>query len=147
MQKIKAVIDTNTFVSGVISSKGSPRKILELAGKEVFKVVTSASINREILEVLHRDYIYFKYGLHEDIIDDIAIFLFEGTVLTDDSIKFSIIKKDPADDKFISCAFEGEADYIISGDEHLLNLKHYKGIQIVSASSFLKIIEKILKKK
>ncbi len=52
MLKINAVIDTNTFVSGVISSKGSPRKVLELARKEVFKVVTSVPINREILEVL-----------------------------------------------------------------------------------------------
>lgn len=147
MQKINAVIDTNTFVSGVISSKGSPRKVLELARKEVFKVVTSVSINREILEVLHRDYIYVKYSLNEDIIDDIAIFLYEGTILTDDTFKFSVIKKDPADNKFISCAIEGEADYIISGDEHLLNLKHYKGIQIVNAFSFLKILEKILKKK
>ena len=147
MQKINAVIDTNTFVSGIISPKGSPRKVLELARKEVFKAVTSVSINREILEVLHRDYIYVKYGLNEDIIDDIAIFLYEGTILTDDTFKFSVIKKDPADNKFISCAIEGEADYIISGDEHLLNLKHYKGIQIVNAFSFLKILEKILKKK
>jgi putative PIN family toxin of toxin-antitoxin system len=145
--KIKAVIDTNLFVSGLISSKGSPRKILELAKKEVFKVATSVPINREILEVLHRDYIYFKYGLNEDIIDDIAIFLYEGTQLTNDTFKFSVIKKDPADNKFISCAIEVEADYIISGDEHLLNLKHYKGIQIVNAFSFLKILEKILKKK
>ena len=52
MQKINAVIDTNTFVSGIISPKGSPRKVLELARKEVFKVVTSVPINREILEVL-----------------------------------------------------------------------------------------------
>ena len=54
MQKINAVIDTNTFVSGVISPKGSPIKILELARKEVFKVVTSASIIREILEILEK---------------------------------------------------------------------------------------------
>jgi putative PIN family toxin of toxin-antitoxin system len=56
VQKFKAVIDTNTFVSGIISPKGSPRKILELAKKEVFKVVTSVSINREILEVLRKDF-------------------------------------------------------------------------------------------
>ena len=55
MPKIKAVIDTNLFVSGLISSKGSTRKILELAKKEVFKVVTSVPINRQILEVLHRE--------------------------------------------------------------------------------------------
>lgn len=145
MLKIKAVIDTNIFVSGIISPKGPPRKILELARKEAFKVVTSASINHEILEVLHRDYIYQKYGLNEEIIDDIAVFLYEGTLLINDILKLSIIKKDPADNKFISCAIEGEADNIISGDEHLLSLKQYKGIQIVDTKSFLKILERSLK--
>ncbi|MEK6545824.1 MAG: putative toxin-antitoxin system toxin component, PIN family, partial [Nitrospinota bacterium] len=126
MQKNKAVLDTNIFVSGIISSKGSPRKVLELAKKEVFKVVTSASINHEIIEVLHRDYIYTKYSLNEDIIDDIATFLYEGTLLVEDTFKISIIEKDPSDNKFINCAVEGEADYIVSGDSHLLSLKNYK---------------------
>lgn len=58
MAVIRAVIDTNVFVSGLSSPKGSPRKVLELAKKEIFKVVTSISINHEIFEVLHRDYIY-----------------------------------------------------------------------------------------
>lgn len=140
MQKIKAVIDTNIFVSGAISPKGIPRKILEAAQRKIFQVVTSISINREILDVLHRDYIYTKYNLNEDIIDDIAAFLYEGATLTEDSYKVSKIIKDPADNKFIGCAIEGEADYIVSGDEHLLSLKHYKGIQIIDAKSFLKIL-------
>lgn len=38
--------------------------------------------------------------------------------------------------KFIECAMEGEADYIVSGDEHLLSLKHYKGIQIVNVKDW-----------
>lgn len=141
MQKIKAVLDTNIFVSGIISSKGSPRKVLELARKEVFKVVTSASINHEIIEVLHRDYIYTKYSLNEDIIDDIATFLYEGTLLVEDTFKISIIEKDPSDNKFINCAVEGEADYIVSGDSHLLSLKNYKAIKILDANSFFKILE------
>lgn len=141
MQKIKAVLDTNIFVSGIISSKGSPRKVLELARKEVFKVVTSASINHEIIEVLHRAYIYTKYSLNEDIIDDIATFLYEGTLLVEDTFKISIIEKDPSDNKFINCAVEGEADYIVSGDSHLLSLKNYKSIKILDANSFFKILE------
>lgn len=141
MRAIRAVIDTNIFVSGVISSKGSPRKLLELARKGVFKVVSSISINREILEVLHRDYIYSKYGLQEDIVDDIASFLYEGTVLTEDSYTISKVKKDPADNKFIECAIEGEADYIVSGDDHLLSLKHHKEIQIISVKDFLKLLD------
>jgi uncharacterized protein len=142
MNRIKAVLDTNIIVSGIISSKGSPRKLLELAKDETFKVITSILINREILEVLHRDHIYTKYGLNEAIIDDIASFLYEGTILTEDSYEIMKVKKDPEDDKFINCAIEGEAGYIVSGDRHLLDLKHCSGIQIVNVNSFLRILQK-----
>lgn len=142
MHRIRAVIDTSIFVSGVISPLGSPRKILELAKRNLFEVVTSVSINREILEVLHRNYIYAKYNLNEDVVDDIATFLYEGTILTEDSYEVSKITEDPGDNKFIGCAIEGEADYIVSGDEHLLSLKNYRGIQIVNVDSFLKILRK-----
>ncbi|MBI3795295.1 MAG: putative toxin-antitoxin system toxin component, PIN family [Nitrospinae bacterium] len=68
MAKIRAVLDTNLFVSGLISPKGAPRRILDLARKESFKVITSIAINHEILNVLHRSHIYAKYGLTEEII-------------------------------------------------------------------------------
>ena len=141
MPKIRAVIDTNVLVSGMISPKGAPRKVLDLARKEIFKVVSSVSINHEVLNVLHRDYIYAKYHLDEETIDEISAFLYEGTILTEDRYAVSKVRKDPKDDKFIACAVEGEADYIVSGDEHLLSLKHFKGIQIVDAHDFLKILE------
>lgn len=135
----RIVIDTNVFVSGTISPKGAPRKVLDLARKGAFKVVTSLSINREILEVLHREHIYTKYGLTETVIDDIAAFLYEGAVLTEDSYEVSRVKKDVDDNKFIACAMEGDAAYIVSGDDHLLDIKYYRGIQIVDAKRFLKI--------
>jgi uncharacterized protein len=138
MHKIRAVIDTNVLVSGIISPKGSPRKILESARNEFFRVVSSASINHEILDVLHRDHIYTKYNLTEELIDDIAVFLYEGTILTDDRYSLSKITRDHGDNMFIACALEGEADYIVSGDDHLLALKFYRGVQIVDAKSFLK---------
>ncbi|MEK7872097.1 MAG: putative toxin-antitoxin system toxin component, PIN family [Nitrospirota bacterium] len=112
MRKSRAVVDTNVLVSGIISPKGVPRKLLDLARKAVFKVITSVSINHEILNVLHRDYIYTKYNLTEEIIDDVAAFLYEGTILTENQYAVSKVKKDPEDNKFIACALEGEADYI-----------------------------------
>jgi putative PIN family toxin of toxin-antitoxin system len=140
VRKIRVVVDTNVLVSGIISSKGAPRRILDLAKKEVFKVVTSISINHEILNVLHRDYIYAKYNLNEETIDNISVFLYEGAILTEDHYTVLKVKRDPEDNKFIACALEGEADYIVSGDKHLLDLKHYKSIQIVDARGFLKIL-------
>jgi hypothetical protein len=143
VRKIRAVLDTNVLVSGIISASGAPRKILDLARKEAFRVVSSLSINHEVLDVLHRDYIYSKYRLTEETIDDIAAFLYEGTFLTEDQYKVTKVRKDPDDNKFLACAIEGEADCIVSGDDHLLSLKQYKGIRIVDACGFLTdLIEK-----
>ena len=47
------------------------------------------------------------------------------------------VPNDPEDDKFIECAISCNADYIVSGDRHLLNLKEYAGIRILKASEFL----------
>ena len=47
---------------------------------------------------------------------------------------------DPDDNKFLACALEAKADFIVSGDNHLLEIKHYHGIQIVDAKSFIKKI-------
>ena len=53
------------------------------------------------------------------------------------SIKIEIIKDDPDDNKFIECAVTNNADYIISGDNHLLNLREYENIKILSPKEFL----------
>jgi hypothetical protein len=50
-----------------------------------------------------------------------------------------VIKDDPADNKYLACAFEGEADYIVSGDHHLLDIENYKEIEIIKAKGFLRI--------
>ena len=49
----------------------------------------------------------------------------------------NVISDDPSDNKYLACAHEGEADYIVSGDHHLLDLKSYKGIKILKAKPFL----------
>jgi predicted nucleic acid-binding protein len=51
------------------------------------------------------------------------------------------IPDDPADDLVLACALEGHADVIVSGDHHLLDLKSYQGIDIVSPAEFLKMLE------
>ena len=60
MQGIKAVIDTNVLVSGIISPKGAPRKILDLAKKDKFKVVTSVSINHEAIDKFKEGNIHWE---------------------------------------------------------------------------------------
>ncbi len=57
-------------------------------------------------------------------------------VFTTETPQLSIVKDNPDDNKFIECAVELEAQYIISGDKHLQNIKKYMGIEIVSPREF-----------
>ncbi|RKX61804.1 MAG: hypothetical protein DRP37_03165 [Thermodesulfobacteriota bacterium] len=50
-----------------------------------------------------------------------------------------IIKENPSDNKYLSCAYEGESDYIVSGDHHLLDIETYRGTEILKAKSFLDV--------
>ena len=61
-------------------------------------------------------------------------------VITPGKLVIDAIPDDPADNKILACGLEGEADYIISGDHHLTDLKIFQGIKIINPSTFLKII-------
>ena len=69
--------------------------------------------------------------------------VFRKAIIAKDIYKTDKILDDPTDNKFLACALEKKADYIVSRDPHLRNLKHYHGIQIVDAKSF---IEKVTAK-
>ncbi|MBI1925537.1 PIN domain-containing protein [Candidatus Poribacteria bacterium] len=58
-------------------------------------------------------------------------------------LQLQVIKADPDDDKFIIAAVEGGADYIVSGDSHLKELKEYQGIKIVTPAQFVRILENL----
>jgi hypothetical protein len=56
-------------------------------------------------------------------------------------LKLRAVEKDPDDDKYLVAALEGRAEYLVSGDSDLLALREYKGVNIVTAREFLRIIE------
>ncbi len=82
-----------------------------------------------------------KLNLPTAYIDSFEEELLRVATLVVPSKKIDIIKEDPDDNKVLECAIEGNVDYIISGDRHLLKLKEYSGIRIVWASWLLKILE------
>ena len=73
--------------------------------------------------------------------DDLLIFAWA----VEGKAEIDVIQADPTDNKYLACALEGEADYIDSGDRHLLDLGLYQGIKIIKAKAFLKIWDKQLK--
>ncbi len=82
----------------------------------------------------------FKKGiaLSKHQISEKIFHLAELGKLVHPEIKSNVIKDDPSDNMYLECAIEGEADFIISGDKHLKDLKSYKGIKIIDPVTFLK---------
>jgi predicted nucleic acid-binding protein len=62
-------------------------------------------------------------------------------ILINPANKLEIIDKDPADNRYLECAIEGEAPYIVTGDKHLLELKEYEGIVILPPAGFLAALD------
>src|SRR4030042_3192196 len=142
---IRVVLDTNVLISALISKKSAaPLKLYKAFTTQQFLLITSTSIIEEVEDVINRENIIKYHKLsskqRKQLIEQLLLLSYVtlGAIATGEIL----IVKDPKDDKFIYAALEGNADYIVSGDNHLLDLKTYKDIKIVTPSKFLEIVEK-----
>jgi len=139
---IKIVIDTNVFISGFLW-KGNPAEIFDLARRGEIKICVSEEIIEELARVL--GYPKFRSRLRsiektsEQIIEE---FLEIVKLYPSEKLPQPVIIEDPPDDKFLACAVSCQALFIVSGDKHLLQLKEFQDILIVSPKEFLNIIKK-----
>ena len=130
----KVVVDTNIYISAIFWG-GKPREVVDLGRDENMLIFTSSDIEREIAEKLRT-----KFRLDEEetnqIISDFSTF----TIPVKIKKQIQAVLDDPDDDKFIECAVSCGADFIVSGDQHLLRIKEYAGIKILTAAEFLPLI-------
>ena len=132
MNKPIVVLDTNIFISAVFW-EGKSYEIVKKAINQEIIVFISDHIIKEIEKVLTRD-----FNLAEQEIDDVVSAIFYFTHLIKPVEKVKIIKEDPKDDEVLDCALACNAKFIISQDKHLLNLKKFMNINMVSPEEFLK---------
>src|SRR5215208_684062 len=132
----RTVLDTNIIVSSALG--GALVLILERWDQGQFTVIVTSDILREYFEVLNRP----KFKLKQETIDKITryIYQFSEVVVPEERIK--VIEADPADDKFLEAAIVGKVDFIVSGDTHLLELKEFRSIPILSGREFVDWLEK-----
>ena len=125
--KIKRVVlDTNIFISALLF-RGKVSGLVNLWKEGKIIPLVSGEMLKEIIKVLA----YPKFGLEEGEIESIIsedILPYIETVKITRQIKG--VCPDPDDDIFLSCAVNGKADVIVSGDAHLLGLKEFEGIPI-----------------
>ena len=138
---ITAVLDTNVFVSAAISKKGAPGKLMALLEAEAFGVVMSSAILEEIAAVMRYTKIATSYHLTEDWIVEYLDHLRDVVTWTEPDVKLNIIEEDPSDNKYLECAVSAGAQYIVSGDKHLLGLRSYQGVEILTPAAFLALLQ------
>ncbi len=134
MQKI--VLDTNVLVSGVIAS-GYSASILNAIHREDIKLVTSAHLLEEFSDVIARRRIARKYPQAAENAEILLDFLRAFAILAPGIPEPYAISPDRDDDYVLACALDENADCIVSGDPHLLNLKSYRGIPIMTPREFV----------
>ena len=132
---MKVVLDTNIFISGIFW-KGSPNKVILNWREGKFTLVTSLEAVSEIIKVL-KD---FKIRFSDDMIKEWVDLIVRNSIIVEPKEKIEIVKDDPKDNIFIETAVAGNVDYIVSQDNHLLKLKEFRGIKIITPEEFNKIL-------
>ena len=130
---IRAVLDTNAVVSALIFN-ASAFPLVTAWQQPRFRLLVSPALLEECIRVFH----YPKFRLSEG---EIKRLLYQELVPFITPVKVSrtprVILADPSDDHILACAVAGNADIIVSGDRHLLDLGQYRAIPIVPIADFL----------
>jgi putative PIN family toxin of toxin-antitoxin system len=134
---LKIVLDINVLISALIK-EGKPRQLLFAIVRSNHKLITSEPILEELALVAGEPRVQ-KYASPQEIADfmrDIAT----ASKIVEVRSKFKVVEQDPSDDVVLRTAFDARAGHIVSGDRHLLELRRYRGIRIVSAGEMLRIL-------
>jgi len=134
---LRVVADTNVLVSGTIIRHGPSARLLEAVLQGRVELVLSPVLLAEYEEVIQRPHIVGKYPVVEQQKEKLLRFLRTETLLAPGNPRERIVPDDPDDDFVIACALDGNADYIISGDPHLTELRSYQGIEILPPAEFV----------
>ena len=134
---MKVTVDTNFLISATQWDYSVAHKLLKKFILSDAKIFITQDILDETAEVLERDFEYSKNEA-KNIIEKILLF----AKLIEPKQKVEIIKDDPDDNKVIECAIEPSSHYIVTYDGHLLELKDYKGINIMKPEEILKALFK-----
>ena len=132
-RKLRAVVDTNLFISGLFAKDTVSARLQDLWINQDFDLVTSIEIIKEVSRVLYYPRIQERFKPKEDTIRRFFRLIFRKAIIAKDIYRTDRVVDDPTDNKFLACALEKKADYIVSRDPHLRNIKHYQRIQIIDA--------------
>lgn len=128
---MRVVIDTNVFVSALLG--GRLGVIMDEWKAKKFTLIVSEPVVREYLEVMNRP----KFKIPSQEIEATTDYLLKTAEFVTPLEAIIVIKADSSDNKFLEAALQGNAIHVVSGDSHLLELKTFRGISIITARKFI----------
>lgn len=134
---LKVVVDTSVFVAGILSRSpdSSSYQILENWKLRAFTLVISPQLLRELVVVL------LRRGIAENDLEDLVEVISLIALHIPGAYEATTLNEiDPDDNKFLAAAYEAKADFLISLDSDLLNLKFSHGTQIITPAAFLEFV-------
>ena len=134
---MRVVVDTNVFVSALLSPQGIPSQLFHYWGQHFFDLLVSEESMDELARVLQ--YPKIRKGLRStdaELAEFVRLFREKGLLVTPQET-IRAITADVSDNLYLEIAVAGDAQCIVSGDKHLLRLQEYRGIPILTPTEFL----------
>jgi putative PIN family toxin of toxin-antitoxin system len=139
---LRVVLDTNVFVSSLLSTEGTPAQLLNAWREGRYMLVTSPAIIAEVVGVLESPRISKKYLIrHQDVENLVDVLKTDAVLVPGEAGVKGSVPRDPRDEMFLACAIDANADCIVSGDRHLLDLQTFRGIPILTVNEFAEELE------
>lgn len=135
---IRAVLDANVFVSALIRPEGPPGRIcVELLEREAFALILSPAIVDEVRRTFDDPRVRRYVRLTSREIEAWLASVQSVAELVEGRRSVSVVASDPDDDKYFAAAVEGDADVVVSGDRHVLEVKQFERIRVLTPRAFL----------
>lgn len=138
---MRVVLDANIYISSLISSKGNPASIINRWLSGEFDVLISQPIIDEILRVTGYERLQKKYKkVRENRLEFVELISEQG-IWTEPTEKLTIVTADESDNRYLECAIAGGATYVVTGDDHLLDVGNHQGISILTPAAFVTLLD------
>jgi putative PIN family toxin of toxin-antitoxin system len=128
---VRVVFDSNIYISALTLPGGQAAKALFRILDGADTLLISKPILDEVLSILAR-----KFSHDRDELSQVAVTLTEMAEVVKPSHAITILADDP-DNRILECAEEGDADYIVTGDKAMLNLKQHRGVRVIPLREYL----------
>ena len=138
---MRVMLDTNVLVSVALVAKGASAYLVELWRDGELEIIVTEALIEEVVEVLRRPHIRRRYQVREPDIQAVQHAMRRHGLMVPGVLEVEAVEDDPDDNTILAAAIEGEARYVVTGDQHLLRLGQFQGIPILPPEQLRSLLQ------